>query len=497
SVNGDTGLTKTDRRETQKEIEKLFGINLRTLSVSTIFEQESVSFPKAKESERKEILYSYFDFSEYLKLFNLAKERHDELVNNISKANQRIQLNKSLLDSYEKDKQEREVLAAKFEVDRELTNATLERAIKAAAIILEGSQRDYSSSIDALEKTIIEIDEDCLKEAQEHMAIIATSISRYQTLLDSNVKEYKKLQNSQCPVLNELCEKLQVRNDSILVEKEAQMNCQNERILRLKAAFSEYEKKCAEIQADVQKNKQTYQEIEKFRKLAKSEEQSLVAARKDLAEFEAKLVANKAVENPYLGTADTLDKKIKYVTEATGRYMKLVSKQEEELAYYKFWMTAFSKTGIPNMKIEGFLQSLELETNKYLSSISDRMSVQISSQTELKNKDTKEKISYKVFHPDKKITDFRSYSRGQRQRVRVADICAMHKLVSKFGFMIMDEVLEISLDDFGKDSVISLLKEKAKEVDTIFVMSHDDKIKQAFDNTLNVVLENGESKLCQ
>ncbi len=148
------------------------------------------------------------------------------------------------------------------------------------------------------------------------------------------------------------------------------------------------------------------------------------------------------------------------------------------------------------MKMDGILGSLEGETNRYLSKISDSMFVEIDAQKELKSsKVVREKVSYSVNHPDKAIKSYNSYSGGQRQRVKLADIFAFNTLLGKFDIMILDEVLEGSIDDEGKSVVIDLLKEKAKELGTLFVVSHDDYIKDSFDSVLNVTMKDGISKI--
>jgi DNA repair exonuclease SbcCD ATPase subunit len=163
--------------------------------------------------------------------------------------------------------------------------------------------------------------------------------------------------------------------------------------------------------------------------------------------------------------------------------------------YYEYWITGFSRAGIPNMKMEGILASLEEETNNYLSRVSDNIYVEIDAQTELKSADVKEKISYKVHHPDKAIKNYNSYSGGERQRVKLSDIFAFNTLLGKFDIMILDEVLEGSIDDKGKSLVISLLREKASELGSMFVISHDDYIKDSFDNVMWVKKTDGISKI--
>jgi DNA repair exonuclease SbcCD ATPase subunit len=59
----------------------------------------------------------------------------------------------------------------------------------------------------------------------------------------------------------------------------------------------------------------------------------------------------------------------------------------------------------------------------------------------------------------------------------------------------MDEVLELSLDDIGKDEILNCLRKKSGDFDTLFVISHSKGVQDKFDNIINVKLEEGVSKI--
>jgi len=198
-------------------------------------------------------------------------------------------------------------------------------------------------------------------------------------------------------------------------------------------------------------------------------------------------------QNPYTKFKKKIDRAIKLNTEKVRNAESKNSQMYDELLYYRFWYTGFGKTGLPNMLAEDFLISLEDETNKILSSISDQMYITISSQKENKNKSVSEKIDVQIHHPDKTITSVGAYSAGQRQRVKIANLFALHHLISNLDFMILDESLEGSLDQEGKESIIELLKKQVTDVNTILVISHDDTVKNSFDNIIDIGMENGVS----
>ena len=188
--------------------------------------------------------------------------------------------------------------------------------------------------------------------------------------------------------------------------------------------------------------------------------------------------------------------RIKNKSVELGRLNQELKDIKDKIRYYEFWKIGFSSTGIPNMKSEKFLYDLQNETNKNLSVISDELYVNIDSQTMLKSEEMREKTSYNVLsRTDESIKTFWSRSGGERQRVTVANILAFNSLLSKFNFILFDEALELSLDESGKDSIINLLKQKAKDIDAVIIISNDYTIKNKFDHTLSAIKEDGISKL--
>lgn len=211
-------------------------------------------------------------------------------------------------------------------------------------------------------------------------------------------------------------------------------------------------------------------------------------------EYETQIMQIEKEENPYIKIEKAIKEQINTIKEEITKLENSFKENQDLLPYYEFWVRGFGKAGIPNMLCEEFLASLEYETNLILSKINDELTVTIDSQHEKGDKSVSEAISYEVHSPCKKITDYHSYSSGQQQRIKIADIFAFHKL-NGYDFLILDELLELSLDEEGVEAVVRLIQEKSKEVSTMLVTSHNDKVKDSFDKVFYVEYENGNSFL--
>lgn len=274
----------------------------------------------------------------------------------------------------------------------------------------------------------------------------------------------------------------------------------------LKSKIEEYSLKLEQTNADLDKIKsvlsqittleQQLKDLQTNLKLAKSEFKYTLANNNSVEErkkeYQLTLSKIKEEENPYFKIQKQTKEEIEDYKNKITKIQNDILELKSEIPYLEYWVKGFSKSGIPNLLCEEFLASLEFETNVILSSISDALTVEIRSQADKKNKTVKEEIAYKVFHPKKKITDYHSYSSGQQQRIKIADVFAFHKLVG-FDFLILDELLELSLDEGGVESVVPLLKNYTGR--SLFVISHNDKIKDSFDNVWQVKLSHNYSEL--
>jgi len=200
-------------------------------------------------------------------------------------------------------------------------------------------------------------------------------------------------------------------------------------------------------------------------------------------------------ENVYIQFIKREKEKITNSKRESKRLSFEINKLTNDLEYYKFWIEGFSPQGIPNLESEFFINDLEDETNRILSDFDTDIFVKLGGQSVLKSKEIREKISYEVISTSKEITNFFSYSSGQRQRVLFSDKIAFNTLLGKFNFIILDEILELSLDDKGKEATINFLKYINDRFNFMFVISHDHSIKNIFDNTIEAKITNGVSTL--
>jgi DNA repair exonuclease SbcCD ATPase subunit len=493
-INGDDSLTATDRRITQNSIEQLLNITPDLLFSSTLFSAHSPSFVECAEKDRKEILYNFIDREKYDKLLHKTKDCVDEcdnLINNINLSQNNVQ--QQIFDA--KEHLEKLDVAEKEYVEE--AKAEIVLLLKSRDRIKEEDTTELEEHMEQIRSQIKEPNESRLRRIEEKDRLVNKKRKELEKDYYSYQAKIESVESCVCPILATDCNYL----DEYKEELEDQYLPLMEKVV---AEIKDLDNKSRDL---ISRSEVLIKEIEVTEELCRKYD-ALERELDSKIKYNSKL--SKSIED--------LDRQIKSKSESLkdNKFTKLKKETEDKLEnlridrdklekdrewlqidkqYYEYWVTGFSRAGIPNMKMEGILASLEEETNNYLSRVSDNIYVEIDAQTELKSADVKEKISYKVHHPDKAIKNYNSYSGGERQRVKLSDIFAFNTLLGKFDIMILDEVLEGSIDDKGKSLVISLLREKSSELGSMFVISHDDYIKDSFDNVMWVKKTNGISKI--
>jgi len=158
----------------------------------------------------------------------------------------------------------------------------------------------------------------------------------------------------------------------------------------------------------------------------------------------------------------------------------------------------FGKNGIQTILLDAVIEDLEKSANNILSSICNEPSA-IMLDTQRVGSDgisIIETLDLRV-RRDSVIQNFKSLSGGEQFRISLALRIALSEMSSLHGgssleMLLLDEI-NSPLDKHGTEtlflSVIKSLEKKYK----ILIITHDDSLKEKFDNILNVTKVNGES----
>lgn len=176
--------------------------------------------------------------------------------------------------------------------------------------------------------------------------------------------------------------------------------------------------------------------------------------------------------NPHDGQAVVLESRLTEVESDMKSAEASIAKYAKLVELSKFWMSAFQ--ALRGRALTQILRYLNDRLSYYLSVLSEEdMTMEMSLQQRGR---TKEEIAISV--NDK---PYGGASAGERRRVDVSLAFAMHDLATiltgfRCNVMVVDEIGD-ALDGAGVERLVQILEEKAHDISTIFVISHDLKLR--------------------
>ena len=179
---------------------------------------------------------------------------------------------------------------------------------------------------------------------------------------------------------------------------------------------------------------------------------------------------------------------------------KSLDEKIQKISVFEKLTKFLSKSGIQTVLLDTIIEDLEKTSNVILQSICNEPSI-IVLETQRVGSDGNsivETLDLKV-KKDGNLQNFKSLSGGEKFRISLALRVAMSEISSRYGgscleFLLLDEV-NSPLDRYGVETlfvnVIKSLEDKYK----ILTITHDETLKEKFDNVINVTKINSESEI--
>jgi len=160
----------------------------------------------------------------------------------------------------------------------------------------------------------------------------------------------------------------------------------------------------------------------------------------------------------------------------------------------------FSDSGIKSYLMDMITPFLNNHANSYLNRLTNGdISIELLTQTETKSGDLRDKMD--VIVSSKNGADsYASCSAGEKKRIELAMAFAIQDLLLSQSNLsvntaIYDECFD-GLDSIGCENVIDILKDKQKQLGSIYVISHNEYLKPLFSRIITVEKDkNGISKI--
>lgn len=286
---------------------------------------------------------------------------------------------------------------------------------------------------------------------------------------------------------------------ALISEKEKQALDLKIRIDTISNKISNLEKQKASIKAQLEAFKQEFQQNVDLLKALKNEDFTTIADAL-AAEKEKKLEIEKKLASSYqeIGLLKEKVKNIEEVLEKNESVKEELDKKKESLVVYEYLSKYFGKNGIQTILLNALINDLESSANNTLKTICNE-SFQIFLETQRLHSDG---VSYVetldlIVKKDSLIQSFESLSGGEQFRISLALRIALSEISSKYGgssleFLLLDEV-NSPLDKHGTETLFVNVIKSLESRYKILVITHDEMLKEKFENIIDVTKTNGES----
>lgn len=494
TLDNENELTKTSNAETQKVILDVIGLNIESLRRVCFFGSDDITpLVEMTDAEIKDLLEDVLGFNvldDYLKVLKQQKKEYDPIISkyqtNIVEANAMIKERKrqyeSTLTEARRLKKELQYKASKANnesyIDVEPYELKKKQLIDKLHEIHLYEEKFDSASVDVHEA------KNKLNEARDIYRDLVAKGTRLKAKIE-------KMENYEFP---ESCDKCG-RKFTVRSLQEAKRVHKSE-IRNLKSELKENEKniKFADKQRD--KVEEQYNEIYEYYGKLKALMSQKNAFQQQVSDIE-KMIENAHKHNKMLSEQEDYYKQLvqnkrdemkqlrqgikkakDYLEELQDGYDKVRERYDvlQELLYI------LGNYGVKDIYLDNIFPFLNEVVLEYISSLGD---IDVSFEKKASKKGNKFNINI-VNHNGAK--NYYGNSSGEKVKIDLASSLAFQAFLREYlqietNVLFLDEPFE-SLDEHSSETVLNLLTKVSEKIDTVFLISHNDSVKQIVDDVI-------------
>ena len=187
-----------------------------------------------------------------------------------------------------------------------------------------------------------------------------------------------------------------------------------------------------------------------------------------------------------LKNRNTENDKLKEFQENLQKTFEELSEIKEQIVYYDFTHSLLKDDGVKTKIIKKYLPFINQQVNRYLQMMDFYINFELDSEF---NETIKSPI-----HED---FSYSSFSEGEKAKINLALIFAWREIARiknsvNTNIILFDEVFDGSLDEFGTDNFLKIIRYIIKDAN-VFVISHKPDLQDKFDCTIKFEKKNGFS----
>jgi len=180
--------------------------------------------------------------------------------------------------------------------------------------------------------------------------------------------------------------------------------------------------------------------------------------------------------------------KLEQFRENLQKTFEELSDKKDEIVYYDFSYSLLKDDGVKTKIIKKYLPLINQQVNRYLQMMDFYINFKLD-----------EEFNETVQSPIHEDFSYSSFSEGEKQRIDLALLftwreVARYKNSTNTNLLILDEVFDSSLDGFGTDDFLKIIRYVIKDAN-IFVISHKTGLEDRFESVLKFSKVKGFSRM--
>jgi DNA repair exonuclease SbcCD ATPase subunit len=250
---------------------------------------------------------------------------------------------------------------------------------------------------------------------------------------------------------------------------------------------------------------QGYKDLEDTIKLEEERERQFTALSKEITKLNHEISQNNTKISHNQRQIRDLESEIQTITEQlenrNTEHEKLeefrenlqktfdeLSKKKEEIVYYDFAYSLLKDDGVKTKIIKKYLPFINQQVNRYLQMMDFYINFHLD-----------EEFNESIQSPIHENFSYSSFSEGEKMRVDLSllftwrEVARLKNSVNT-NLLIMDEVFDSSLDGFGTDEFLKIIRYVIKDAN-IFVISHKSDLHDKFENVIKFDKVKGFSRM--
>ena len=467
-VNGSPLHRQADDRSNQKILEEnILKVNYKSFTQIVILGSSTfVPFMQLNAPNRREVIEDLLDIRIFSFMNNLLKDK--------------IRLKKEQVRSL---KLKKENLQDKIKMQEKFIMEIENR-----------SKEDIKSKKEKINALIVETD-NCVN-TNEELELEVTGLTEDQEKVTGADKKLRKLNNLKGKLSNKvstITKEHKFFSDNVTCPTCTQSIEESFRLNRIKDAQS----KAKELQTG-------YQELEKAIKNEEDRERLFTTLTKEITKLNNVISQNNTRISGFNRQIRDLESEIQKFTEQLknrnieheklNEFKESLQKTDDELSdrsqdivHHDFAYSLLKDDGVKTKIIKKYLPLINQQVNRYLQMMDFYINFKLN-----------EEFIETVESPIHEDFSYSSFSEGEKMRIDLALLFTWREVARvknsvNTNLLIMDEVFDSSLDGFGVDEFMKIIKFIIKDAN-IFVISHKSDLHDKFDHLIKFSKERGFSK---